>query len=33
MTSFNAMKKGLFFKDKEIGLRQCLKDTVEDKDY
>jgi hypothetical protein len=33
MTSFNVVKRGLFFKDKENRLRQCLKDAVEDKEY
>jgi hypothetical protein len=31
MTPFNAVKKELFFKDKEISLRQCLKDAVKAK--
>jgi hypothetical protein len=33
MTSFKAVKRGLFSKDEENRLRQCLKNVVEDKEY
>jgi len=33
MSSFNKVKEGSSFNNKEFRLRQCLKDTAEGKDY